>query len=83
MNPHERTVTLPDGREVSNYSEEWKAHCLARHNARRTEDAAEIGRHVETLSRLPDRHSRAEYLETLERKDPWMWAAVKSEFLKR
>lgn len=30
MNPGERPVTLIDGREVSNYSEEWRAECEAR-----------------------------------------------------
>lgn len=30
MNPGERTLTLIDGREVSNYSEEWRFECEAR-----------------------------------------------------
>lgn len=30
MNPYERMVTLIDGREVSNYSEEWRQECEAR-----------------------------------------------------
>lgn len=30
----ERMVTLIDGREVSNYSEEWRHECEARHIAR-------------------------------------------------
>lgn len=77
------TVTLKDGRQVDSSSEEWKAECLERHNARRISDAPEIARHVENLSSRPDRASRAEYLAELERRDGWMWAAVKSEFMKR
>lgn len=30
LNPGERMVTLIDGREVSNYSEEWRHECEAR-----------------------------------------------------
>lgn len=30
LNPGERMVTLIDGREVSNYSEEWRFECEAR-----------------------------------------------------
>lgn len=34
VRPGERMVTLIDGREVSNYSEEWRHECEARYVAR-------------------------------------------------
>lgn len=38
MNPGERMVTLADGRDVSNYSPEWREECLARDLLRRPRD---------------------------------------------
>jgi hypothetical protein len=31
MRPGDRQVALVDGRQVSNYSEDWRAECEARH----------------------------------------------------
>ena len=49
MRPGERTVRLADGREVSNFSEEWRAECEAREvlgwpKAKRLEHYAECAK---------------------------------------
>lgn len=76
------TVTLKDGRVVSSDSEEWKAECLERHNARRISDAPEIARHVRNMSERGSSADRRAYMDELKRTDGWMWAAVGSEFRK-
>lgn len=49
-------VTLIDGREVDNSSEEWRLECLAR------------DRHVANMRRIP-RELRQDYLDNVKRKE--------------
>ncbi len=70
------TAKLPDGREVSTASPEWRAHCLARWQAAQPE----CDRHVATLQRTRGADARREYLDGLERSDKSMADRVRVEF---
>lgn len=76
------TAALPDGREVDTASEDWRRHCLQRHDQRR----ALVARHVATLQRMQgpgSRQQRARYLATVAVADGQQVADdVQAEFLR-